>query len=218
MFVSLRTISLPANREGECGRLVTALHQAVGSLDGVKSHWIAQPLSAVSLNAGQILWRMTFGSEREAYHAPLLQAWRENIAPLLADTQITGVGYRVGRSAGNQGGSGIWRALVFRVAAGNRTDLAQRIDSELLLFPKYIGTIRSWALSSVATVEGPKAFTHVWEQEFASIDGFTGEYMQHPLHWGLVDSYFDSEFPHYVVDPFLIQMVGEIDGPVIRPG
>src|SRR6266404_5431756 len=102
MFVSLRTISLPANREGECGRLVTALHQAVGSLDGVKSHWIAQPLSAVSLNAGQILWRMTFGSEREAYHAPLLQAWRENIAPLLADTQVTGVGYRVGRSAGNR--------------------------------------------------------------------------------------------------------------------
>ena len=102
MFVSLRTISLPANREGECGRLVTALRQAVGSLDGVKSHWIAQPLSAVSLNAGQILWRMTFGSEREAYHAPLLQAWRENIAPLLADTQVTGVGYRVGRSAGSR--------------------------------------------------------------------------------------------------------------------
>src|SRR6266404_5431757 len=95
---------------------------------------------------------------------------------------------------------------------------ARGIESELLLFPKYIGTIRSWALSSVATVEGPKTFTHVWEQEFASIDGFTGEYMQHPLHWGLVDSYFDSEFPHYVVDPFLIQMVGEIDGPVIRPG
>src|SRR5260370_16878107 len=141
MFVSLRTISLPANREGECGRLVTALHQAVGSLDGGKSQWVGQPLAAVSLNAGQILWRMTFGSEREAYHAPLLQAWRENIAPLLADTQVTGVGYRVGRSAGNQGGSGIWRALGFRVAAGKPAYMPQRIDTEPVLSRQYTCTL-----------------------------------------------------------------------------
>jgi hypothetical protein len=70
-------------------------------------------------------------------------------------------------------------------------------------------------LSAVATVEGPKIFTHVWEQEFDSIDGFTGEYMQHPLHWGLIDSYFDAEYPHYVADPYLVQVVGEIDGPII---
>src|SRR5260370_20084078 len=99
MFVSLRTISLPANREGECGRLVTALHQAVGSLDGVKSHWIAQPLSAVSLNAGQILWRMTVPSGREGYLACLPPAMPANTAPLLQGTHGTRARHRVGRSS-----------------------------------------------------------------------------------------------------------------------
>jgi hypothetical protein len=215
MFVSLRTVSLPAGREGESGRLVAALRKAVSGLAGVKKSWIAAAMPAVSLNAGQIVWRMTFASERDALHAPLLPAWRETIAPLLADTHISGVGYRITRSAGTRGGRGIWRALIFRITPEGFPGTARQLEDGLLLFPKYIRTIRSWALSTVATVEGPKNFTHVWEQEFDSIEGFTGEYMQHPLHWGLVDSYFDAEYPQYVVDPYLVQAVGEIDGPLI---
>jgi hypothetical protein len=215
MFVSLRTVSLPAGREGECSHLVEALRKAVSQLAGVKKSWIAQAMPAVSLNAGHLVWRMTFASEREALHAPLLPSWRETIAPLLADTQISGVGYRVTRSAGTRGGRGIWRALIFRIIPEGFPHSAKQLEEGLLLFPKYIRTIRSWALSAVATVEGPKTFTHVWEQEFDSLDGFTGEYMQHPLHWGLIDSYFDAEYPQYVADPYLVQVVGEIDGPII---
>jgi hypothetical protein len=30
------------------------------------------------------------------------------------------------------------------------------------------------------------------EQEFDSLEGQTGEYMNHPIHWGLVDAIFDA--------------------------
>ena len=78
-----------------------------------------------------------------------------------------------------------------------------------------ISTIRSWALSTVSTSDGAKDFTHVWEQEFDAIEGLTGEYMDHPIHWGIVDSFFDAELPQYIVDPFLLQVVGKIERPII---
>jgi hypothetical protein len=94
-------------------------------------------------------------------------------------------------------------------------DLARQLESELLLFPKYVASIRSWALNLVSFVEGPKAFTHVWEQEYDDIEGLTGEYMMHPVHWGLADRFFDAESPLYVVDPYLVQVIGTIEGTIL---
>jgi len=56
-----------------------------------------------------------------------------------------------------------------------------------------------------------QTYTHVWEQEFDNLDGLTGEYMNHPVHWGLADAFFDAECPEYIVDPHLVQVVGAID-------
>ena len=211
MFVSLRILTLPADRFAARDALIARLAEVAAGLPGVRSSWVA-PVSPVAvINAGHIVWRMTFETERDALAAPLDPTWRAKIGPLLAEVQVAGVGYRVTRSAVRQAGAGIWRALIFRVMPHGFPDAARALEDATLLFPKFIPAIRSWALSPVSFVEGPKAFTHVWEQEFDSLQGLTRDYMQAPIHWGVVDAFFDAEYPQYIVDPQLIQVVGEID-------
>ena len=216
MFVALRMITLPPERDGERQALAQALGEAAASLAGVRSCWVAPVSQVAVINAGHVVWRMVYASEREALAAPLDPLWRARITPLLAGSQTTCVGYQSTRSAVRPAGAGIWRALVFRVMPQGFPDGVRALEEGLLLLPKYMGVIRSWALSEVAYAEGSKAFTHVWEQEFDSLDGLTGEYMAHPVHWGLADAFFDAECPEYIVDPQLIQVVGAIDHTIME--
>lgn len=211
MFVSLRSISLPAERAGASDDVVARLRQVAPSLPGVTGCWVAPATPGATINAGEILWRMTFTTEAAALAAPFGPLWQAEIAPLLEGTRIDGVGYRITRSGGALEGAGIWRALVFRVMPHADAAQVRALESGLLLFPKYIDAIRSWALSPVAYNEGVKGFTHVWEQQFDGIAGLTGPYMNDPLHWGLVDAWFDAEYPDYIVDPQLVQLVGAVD-------
>lgn len=215
MFVSLRTLSLPADRADQGEAIAAALAQAAAALPGAGGSWAGLSDAKLTLNAGQIAWRTEFASEKAAIEAPLSAAWRSDVAPLLAGTQGSAVGYQVTRKGLRGDGPGIWRALVFRVMPQGFPKLMAELEAGLLLMPKYVSAIRSWALSAVQSSEGPKSFTHVWEQEFDGIDGLTGEYMDHPIHWGIVDGFFDAELPQYIVDPFLLQIVGRIDRPII---
>ena len=215
MFVSLRTLSLPTEREGERDAIIATLRATAAELPGVLSSWVARVSPVAAINAGHIVWRLTFATEREALAAPFEANWSMRIAPLLSGMQQIGVGYRFTRSSLRPASSGIWRALIFRVMPQGFPRRANDLERELLLLPKYVGSIRSWALSRVSTIEGPKGFTHVWEQEFDKLEGLTADYMIHPVHWGLLDRYFDAECPEYVVDPHLIQVIGEIDSTII---
>ncbi|HUJ66973.1 MAG TPA: hypothetical protein VLX59_15625 [Acidimicrobiales bacterium] len=216
MFAVLRMISLPANRTPEVGSLVVTLRQVGADLPGVSSSWVAPVSPMAVINASDIVWRMVCSTESEALAVPLTPQWRAAVVPALEGTQVTSVGYRVTRLGRGSDSPGLWRALVFRVMPHGFPDLARQLESELLLFPKYVGSIRSWALSTVSFVEGPKAFTHVWEQEYDDLDGLTGAYMMHPVHWGLADRFFDAESPVYVVDPHLVQVIGNIDGTILN--
>jgi Stress responsive A/B Barrel Domain len=216
MFISLRLITLPPEREAEKGTLAARLKQAAATLPGVRSCWIA-PVSPVAvINAGHVVWRMSFACEREALAVTRDPAWRGAVAGLLGGAEVGHVGYRVTRSAVRPADGGIWRALVFRIMPHGFPQGARVLENGLLLMPGHVSTIRSWALSPVSLCEGPKAFTHVWEQEFDSLEGLTGEYMTHPVHWGMVDAFFDAECPEYIVDPHLIQVVGAIDRTIME--
>lgn len=211
MFVSLRMVTLAPGRTDRRDALVAALGDAATALPGVRSSWVA-PVSPVAvINAGDVVWRITFDTEAEADAALLAPVWRDRVAPVLEGTRVTGVGYRVTRSGVRDAGAGIWRALVFRVLPHGFPQAARELEDGLLLFPRNLPVIRSWALSPVSSVEGPKAYTHVWEQEFDDLAGLTGDYMRHPVHYGLADAFFDAEDPRYVVDPHVIQVVGAID-------
>lgn len=216
MFVSLRLIALPLHRETESEVLAFRLQKAGAELPGMRSCWIAPVLPAAVINAGHLIWRMTFATEREALAVVLDPAWSRALAGLPEGTQVTHVGYRMDRSAVVPADGGIWRALVFRVVPQGFPDGARALERGLLMMPAHVAAIRSWALSPVLLCEGPKAYTHVWEQEFDSIAGLTGEYMTHPIHWGHVDAFFDAECPEYIVDPHLIQVVGAIDRSIME--
>lgn len=104
------------------------------------------------------------------------------------------------------------RTLLLRVRPDAPADAVGRFEADLAEMPEHVTSIRSWALSR-ATGRGP--WTHVWEQEFASLDGLTGEYMLHPFHWTTVDAWFDPEVPDHVVDPVLAHLFAGYPAPVL---
>lgn len=72
-------------------------------------------------------------------------------------------------------------------------------ESDLLAMPGYIGSIRAWQLSRVSHAVGAASWTHVWEQEFSDLNGLMGPYLMHPIHWAVVDRWFDPECPECIV-------------------
>ena len=216
-YVSLRLITLPPDRIAECAAIAAQLGQAVAGLIASSSSWVAPILEGAAINAGHIVWRLESSSEDAALVVERDPVWLRDVQPLLEDVQVTTIGYHLTRAPVRTAGAGIWRALIFRVLPEGFPTAAAALESHLLLMPKYIPAIRSWALSPVTSSSGSQPFTHVWEQEFDDLTGLTEDYMVHPLHWGLVDAWFDAECPNYMVDPRLIQVVGRIDRTLIIP-
>ncbi|MBZ4018391.1 Dabb family protein [Streptomyces purpurogeneiscleroticus] len=92
-------------------------------------------------------------------------------------------------------GPRVKRTLLLSVRPGTPTGPIERLEADLLAMPAHISTIRSWSLSRVDWSLTPSRWTHVWEQEYADIEGLTGEYLGHPFHWTCVDRWFDGEIP-----------------------
>jgi hypothetical protein len=92
------------------------------------------------------------------------------------------------------------RTLLVRVRAGSAPELVERFERDLLAMPRHIPSIRNWALSRTDPALQPTRWTHVWEQEYASLDGFLVDYMSHPWHWGRVDGWFDPECPQRIAE------------------
>jgi hypothetical protein len=74
-----------------------------------------------------------------------------------------------------------------------------RFEDELSSMPHYIPAIRAWQLSRVDDAIGASQWTHVFEQEFCDLDGLMGPYLMHPIHWAVVDRWFDPECPEVIV-------------------
>lgn len=109
------------------------------------------------------------------------------------------------------------RTLLLRVRNDVAPDALHRFESDLAEMPEHIGAIRSWSLARTVGTAGwtPIRWTHAWEQEFASLDGLSGEYMFHPFHWTTVDAWFDPEMPDHIVEPELAHLFYASDVPVL---
>lgn len=216
MFVSLRMLTLPDDRIGTMHTLMGGLRKAVAALPGVVENLVAPVYHQATINAGHVVWRMVHESEAAANAAMLAPAWRGAVLPLTDTAEVTGVGYRLTRKAPSPGGTTIWRALLFSCLPHADPALVRELEERTLLLPKYVPEIRAWGLNRAAWSEGRKPIHFVWEQEYDDIAGLTGPYMETPVHWGLVDAWFDSDCPEFVVDPHLVQVVAAISEPVIR--
>jgi hypothetical protein len=49
------------------------------------------------------------------------------------------------------------------------------------------------------------------EQEFETLEGLTGDYMQHAYHWSWVDTWFDPQAPNRIVDTTLVHAMCDLD-------
>jgi len=97
-------------------------------------------------------------------------------------------------------GARVKRTLLLRVRPGTPPDVVARFETELAAMPRHIESIRSWCLSRVDQVRSPSPWTHVWEQEYETVEGLRGEYMTNPYHWAGVDRWFDDEVPGAIVE------------------
>ena len=109
------------------------------------------------------------------------------------------------------------RTLLLRVRPDASSSERERFQADLAAMPTHISTIRSWRLSRVAGAGADRErWTHAWEQEYASLDGLTGEYMVNPFHWTTVDAWFDAEVPDHIVEPELAHLFTARDTPWSR--
>jgi hypothetical protein len=171
----------------------------IGELRAVAArapHSIVQPTMPGSRNGGDVLAHLRFEA---------VDQWRfveaDFNAVLIDDAvrHVNGVGYSgTAVRAGNMTGS-VYRTLLLRVVPGIAAETITRFEDELRSMPRYVNTITAWQLSCVDEAIGNSPWTHVFEQEFTDVDGLVGPYLMHPIHWAVVDRWFDPECPEVIV-------------------
>ncbi|RVW10752.1 Dabb family protein [Prescottella agglutinans] len=143
------------------------------------------------INTGDVIARFRFDTESD---------WRavENIVDSWfwspAVDHIDGVSYTgTVRPSRDGGAPTVYRLLLVAVDPATDPELVRQFETETGAMPHYIRSIGSSQLARVRDTTGSADWTHVWEQEYTSLDGLTGPYMSHPYHWAHVDRWFDPE-------------------------
>ena len=179
--------------EDDRDRVLTAA-RAIAANTGAR-HQLVEPTLPGARNGGDVLVHLRFNAESE---------WRSaapDFAAMLADPAITGVnGACYSGEASTTGAAGtVYRTLLLCVLPGTDDDTGARFEDELRLMPRYVKTITAWQLSRVDEALGTSEWTHVFEQEFTDVEGLMGPYLMHPIHWAVVDRWFDPECPEVIV-------------------
>ena len=222
--MAIASISLIDFRAGAGEAEKAALVDRIRAL-GAQASVAADSLVATDLppnrNGGDIIWRMEFGSD--AHYEALVgspdwisatEALQEQPAWGSAET-FTFEPLAVGERGIWQRG-GLYRLLVLTLDEGTPQALRQQFEAEMAATPAYVSTIQRWNFGRVReSAPGSRRWDYLWEQEFADITGFRGEYMLSPYHWGYLDRWYDSENPARIVDPHVGNSFCEIAGPVM---
>jgi hypothetical protein len=195
-------------------RLIGAVRRAGDELD-VLAVDAARALPN-SYGAGDVMLLGAF-RDREAYERARRDPYVEKIVKPLLDEcggEVDVVLYTQGAVTVQYPdlAGGVQRTLLVRIEPTVDRELVRQFEADLGAMTSYIDTIRNSSLSHVDEVHGPsgKEWTHVWEQEFATLEGLTGPYMMHGYHWSLVDTWFDLQSPRQIVDPELIHAACEL--------
>jgi hypothetical protein len=199
--------------ETDRDRMLNGLRIAAAETGALR--WVVQPTLPGSRNGGDILVHLRFADEK------LWDCAAKIFAVSMADAaviRINGAGYsgdprRCGGTAGT-----VYRALLLRVQPGIDTRTVARFEHELASMPRYVPAIRAWQLSRVSEAVGTTAWTHVFEQEFSDVAGLMGPYLMHPIHWAVVDRWFDPECPDVIIRDRLCHSFCHFDGALLTGG
>jgi hypothetical protein len=163
-------------------------------------------------NGGDILVHLRFDTEDQ---------WRSvetDFAAMLTDpaiTRVNGACFSGCPSHSNTEAGTVYRALLLRVLPDTNADIVARFEDELRLMPRYVNTIAAWQLSRVDEPVGTSEWTHVFEQEFTDVDGLMGPYLMHPIHWAVIDRWFDPECPDVIIRDRVCHSFCRCDTPVL---
>jgi hypothetical protein len=180
--------------EGDRDRVLAAAN-AVAAATAAR-HQVIEPTLPGARNGGDILMHLRFDTEDQ---------WRSvetDFAAALIDPAVTlvnGACYSGSASRSDAQIGTVYRALLLRVHPGTQPHVVARFEDELRLMPRYVRTIAAWQLSRVEEPVGTVEWTHVFEQEFTDLDGLMGPYLMHPIHWAVIDRWFDPECPDVIV-------------------
>lgn len=192
MFSLVRLIDTahPTSRD----RVIQEL-RSVASGCGAERFVLAPTLPGAR-NGGDILLHLRFTDrdERDAQAAHL-----DGVLGNLDIAHVNGATYDGVPVPASEAPSTIYRSLLLRVRPGTDQGTIDAFEDDLRLLPRYVPSIHSWQLSRVERAVGTSQWTHVFEQEFRDLDGLTGPYLMHPIHWAHVDRWFDPECPDAIV-------------------
>lgn len=208
MYNLTRLVDVP---EADRARVADGLRRLARSAGAVRR--LVAPTDAGSRNGGDLLLHLRFATaaERDAVAA--------DVDAALADpavNRVNGVDYSGSPTllAGRPRGS-VYRTLLLRVAPDTDPDTVARFEADLGRLPGYVSTIGAWQLSTPERTVG-NAWTHVFEQEFSDADGIMGAYLMHPIHWAVVDQWFDPECPGFIVRERVCHSFGDDPDGVLR--
>ncbi|MDF2894203.1 MAG: Stress responsive Barrel Domain [Rhodococcus erythropolis] len=217
MFEVTRVLDAVAQPEpADWAAAIDALSSAA-TISGAE-HFSIAPTSPGTINGGDLIVRLRFRDPSEGRRtAHKLHAIADASA---AVRSVHGADYFTTDTTPEEKDNGtrhasIYRALLIRVSPETPADMTCKFEADLLSMPKYIPSIVRWRLSRVSDAVGPIAWTHVWEQEFTDVEGLLGEYMDHPVHWGIVDRWFDPECPDMIVRDRVCHTFCEIDSSIL---
>ena len=188
--------------------ILAALREAVRDVPNA----LVQPTLPGVRNGGDILMHLEFADDDEWCD---MQAVVEEVLSTPAVSHVDSACYR-GRPVGPaRPGGTVYRALLLRVAPDTADDVVARFEADLAAMPRYVSTITAWQLSRVETAIGTSAWTHVFSQRFTDLEGLTGPYLMHPIHWAYVDRWFDPECPDCIVRDRLCHSFCTVDTSVM---
>ncbi|OHT21229.1 Dabb family protein [Edaphosphingomonas haloaromaticamans] len=187
MFSLVSLVHLAEGAEGDVSAALGALEARVArTLPG-------------TFNGGDLIAHFDFADE-DSYRdvLPAIDAVLGGGGVTRADSAF----YRHGRHGAADPGlaTGVYRALLLSADRPVSRPVLDTFEAEMVRMPHYIPAIRNWRLSRVIEARGERRWTHVWEQEYASLDGLNGPYMLHPYHWARIDRWFDPECPDWMID------------------
>lgn len=222
MFKLTRLLYFPADCPApERQAVVQTLREATRQSPMVKRSMLEPTLPGV-MNGGDFIWHLQFADEA-AYRSCLGQNhWREKVDPLFKGgtfKRFQSVAYEGGLSGAKpvKLTRGVYRTLILTVKPRGTPETIARFEHELSGMAKYISSIKNWQMSHVSEAAGDRQWTHVWEQEYESLEGLIGPYMNHPFHWALVDRWFNPECSQWIVDKVLCHTYCEFKQSVLGP-
>ncbi|WP_041782736.1 Dabb family protein [Mycolicibacterium chubuense] len=192
--------------EPDRDRVLTELQAAAGRSGASRS--VVAPTLPGSRNGGDVLVHLRFDDPKAAADSDFDAALSDP-----AISHVNGATYR--GSAVRTATGTVYRALLLRVSPETDAAAVAEFEAELAMMPRYVPTIAAWQLSRVDEAIGTSKWTHVFEQEFTDVAGLMGPYLMHPVHWAVVDRWFDPETTDVIVRDRVCHSFCDLADPVL---